>query len=189
MAGKRKYATEEERLEAIKASKRKYNTSARGRAVMKNWYAEHKDDPLFKERRNAKQEIYRAELPENTKALCSRRASAQQRQRRIDSPAYPMFNDAKKRAKQKNLEFSITLEDIQIPEYCPVLGIKLFVVGGKRTDNSPSLDRVDNLRGYEKDNIRVISSRANSLKNNGSIEEFRKIIEYMEEHFRGLVRD
>lgn len=42
-----------------------------------------------------------------------------------------------------------------------------------------TLDRIDNSLGYVKVNIKVISSKANRLKNNGTIEEFKQIIEYM----------
>lgn len=176
-----KYATEEERIEAIRESKRKYNKSAKGKRAMKEWYDKNKNDHDFKEMRNSRQQEYRETLCEDTKEQYRVSALAQQRQRRIDHPAYPMLNDARKRAKQKGIEFSISLEDIFIPEICPVLGIPLYVVGGKRTDNSPSLDRVDNGKGYSPDNICVISCRANQLKNDGSIEEFQAIIKYMQE--------
>lgn len=89
---------------------------------------------------------------------------------------------AKTRAKKFNLEFSITINDIQIPLFCPVLGIELNLNNTKiRLDTSPSLDRIDNSKGYTKENIRIISWRANKLKNNASLEELEKIIKYMKE--------
>lgn len=54
---------------------------------------------------------------------------------------------AKMRAKENNLNFTIELSDIIIPKICPVLDIPLFITPGKRTDNSPSLDRADNTKG------------------------------------------
>src|ERR1700722_15677552 len=63
---------------------------------------------------------------------------------------------ARRRAKDKKMEFSITIDDIVIPEKCPVLGIPLFRIANKHCPNSPSLDRIDNLKGYTKDNICVI---------------------------------
>lgn len=86
---------------------------------------------------------------------------------------------ARKRANKKGLDFDITLDDVVIPEVCPVLGIPIFVSEGYNRDNSPSLDRIDNTKGYVKGNVRVISWRANSLKRDASIEEMEKIIEYM----------
>ena len=98
-----------------------------------------------------------------------------------------MVNDARKRAKEKGLEFSITADDISIPDICPVLGIPLFSGQSKWCDNSPSLDRIDNLKGYTKENIAVISLRANQLKNDGTLEELKLIVEYVEKNL-DLVR-
>jgi len=91
---------------------------------------------------------------------------------------YQLWCQAKKRAKKKNIEFSITSEDIpEIPKICPVLGIPIIVGKGKLTDNSPSIDRINNNKGYTKGNIRIISYRANRLKNDATIEEIRRILE------------
>lgn len=64
------------------------------------------------------------------------------------------------------------------PSVCPVLRIPI-ICGGSRTDNSPSLDRFDNDKGYTPENVRVISWRANRIKNDGTIEEHEKIVSYM----------
>jgi hypothetical protein len=60
-----------------------------------------------------------------------------------------------------------------IPEFCPVFPwIRLeFRVGAERQDNSPSLDRIDNTKGYVKGNVRIVSWRANRLKGNATDEE------------------
>lgn len=71
---------------------------------------------------------------------------------------------ARARAKRKGLEFDITEADVLVPTHCPILGIPLFKVGCKQTDNSPSIDRRDNNKGYIKGNVWVISYRANHLK-------------------------
>jgi len=89
---------------------------------------------------------------------------------------------AKHRAKKKNLEFNLELEDVVIPDYCPVLGIKLQRNrGGKAAnDNSPSVDRIDNSRGYIKGNIKIISYKANIMKNTSSSKDLKKMIDYIE---------
>lgn len=87
----------------------------------------------------------------------------------------PMLDRAKTRAKLKNIELNITRADINIPELCPILGIKIFKGVSISCDNSPSLDRIDNTKGYIKGNVRVISQRANQLKNEASFEEYEKI--------------
>jgi hypothetical protein len=90
---------------------------------------------------------------------------------------------AKKRAAEQGLPFDINDTDIEIPELCPVLGIRLECDVGRRLSHnrtSPSLDRLRPERGYVKGNVRVISNRANHLKNNGSLEEFKAIVAYLE---------
>lgn len=86
------------------------------------------------------------------------------------TPEYILFHAAKYRAKELNREFTITIEDIVIPDICPVFGIPLVKIAGER-DSSPSLDRIDSSKGYTPDNIQVMSWRANTLKNNMTAEE------------------
>lgn len=97
------------------------------------------------------------------------------KERHKKEPRTDMLIAAKGRSKKNNLQFSLTKEDIIIPLICPVLGIPLFVGSGKRSDNSPTIDRIDNNKGYTKDNIIVISYRANELKRDASLEELEKI--------------
>lgn len=82
-----------------------------------------------------------------------------------------MLNAAKSRAKRKGLDFNITQEDIIIPMYCPLLDIKLILGTKGDYEATPSLDRIDNTKGYIKDNVAVISKRANSMKNSSTKEE------------------
>jgi hypothetical protein len=81
---------------------------------------------------------------------------------------------AKRRSKKYNLPFNIDISDIIIPEFCPVLEIKLERnYGGSANDNSPSLDKIIPYLGYVKGNIRVISHKANTMKNNATEEELK----------------
>lgn len=89
-----------------------------------------------------------------------------------------MFFKAKQRAKKKNIEFSITIDDIVVPEKCPYLGTLLeWKLGVRAKKNSPSLDRIDNSKGYTKDNIEVISWQANTMKSNATREELKQFAE------------
>ena len=93
---------------------------------------------------------------------------------------YKMLLNVKKRAKDKGLEFNLTLDDIpEIPKVCPVLNIPIIENKGehKPSDNSPSIDRIDSKKGYIKGNIRIISNRANRIKADATIEELRKVLE------------
>lgn len=77
---------------------------------------------------------------------------------------------ARYRAKNHNEEFSITEDDISMPNECPILKIPLFM-GPLHNPNSPSIDRIDNGKGYIKGNVHVVSYRANVLKRDASVEE------------------
>ena len=99
---------------------------------------------------------------------CYRRSLDRQRGRDLRSP---LWSRAKYRAKQKGLDFTITKEDIVIPDTCPLLGTPMV---------SPSLDRIDSSKGYTPDNVWVISNRANTLKNNATLMELKTLLENWE---------
>ena len=84
-----------------------------------------------------------------------------------------MLSAAKARSKEFGLQFNIDISDIVVPDLCPVLGMKLSTEGSKQ--NSPSLDRIFPEYGYTKGNVRVISWRANWIKNNATPEEIEKL--------------
>ena len=88
-----------------------------------------------------------------------------------------LLQKARQRAKKKSLPFSLTEEDIVIPDVCPVLGIPLFSGNGRMIDNSPNLDRIIPEKGYVPGNVRVISQRANRIKSNATAEEIRLVWE------------
>ncbi len=90
-----------------------------------------------------------------------------------------LLKRARDRAKEKNIPFDITAEDITIPETCPVLGIQLQLGEKVVCNNSPSLDRIKPELGYVKGNIQVLSYRANTLKNNATVEELQKVLEHL----------
>ena len=89
------------------------------------------------------------------------------------------YNDIKCRAKRKGIEFSLIREDFKWPEQCPILGIPIDFFAEGNSDNSPSVDRVDNTKGYIKGNVIFISNRANRIKNDSTIEELEKLIVYL----------
>jgi hypothetical protein len=82
------------------------------------------------------------------------------------NPEKVLFRSAKNRAKKYGHEFNIDLEDIVIPKYCPLLGLEIKPREGGHgpRDSSPSLDRIDNSKGYVKNNIWVICWLANKMK-------------------------
>jgi|TARA_A100000171_G_scaffold33006_1_gene31388 hypothetical protein len=91
-----------------------------------------------------------------------------------------LLRHAKKRALNKGLDFNLTLEDLTYPDVCPILGIKLKHGYGKGKDreNSPSIDRIDNTKGYTLDNVIIVSVLANSIKNSATPEQIIKVGEF-----------
>jgi len=85
-----------------------------------------------------------------------------------------MFLNARARATEKSLPFTITVADIYIPDDCPNCGCQLIPnTNGQDVarKNSPSLDRYNPELGYTPDNIWVICNGCNGLKQNMTGEE------------------
>lgn len=86
----------------------------------------------------------------------------------------------KNAAKRRGVEFTITMEDLEWPTHCPILGIELqYFTNAGRQEDSVSFDRIDPTKGYVPGNVYICSWRANRLKNNGTAEEHKKIYEFM----------
>lgn len=94
-----------------------------------------------------------------------------------------LLTGARNRARLSGREFDLDLSDVVIPTHCPILGIELYSEAGQGCgDHSPTLDRVDNARGYIKGNVCVISGRANRLKRDASLAELQALVKYVEAH-------
>jgi hypothetical protein len=105
------------------------------------------------------------------KPLSAKNYAKESRERRL-------WYRAKRRARAKGLPFTITEADIQVPEFCPILGVPLTIIVGENK-YSPSLDQIEPGKGYTPDNIQVISNRANMLKNNATVDEIDSLFRYM----------
>jgi len=119
--------------------------------------------------------LTKAQLAAKARYRARNKSDTLSRERRIKL----FIQRARARAKENDLEFTITSDNIVFPEVCPVLGIPLTFSNGKyRDDNSPSLDRLDFTKGYTPENTIVVSMRANRIRNNGTIEEHVKIVNF-----------
>lgn len=88
-----------------------------------------------------------------------------------------MFHAAKKRAKKRGLAFDLKFTEMPlIPKLCPVLGLTLEKGIKTLQPNSPTLDRISDSLGYTNGNIRIISYRANLLKNNANSDELSSVL-------------
>lgn len=92
-----------------------------------------------------------------------------------------LYQSAKRRSKKHGLHFDLNHIDISVPKFCPVLGIPIRQAKNRMDDYSPTIDRLNPKFGYVKENICVMSNRANRIKSNGSIEEHEKVIKFMKD--------
>ena len=99
--------------------------------------------------------------------------SKRHRKYRDTHPEYFLWKSARQRARDKNLPFELEVSDIIIPEICPILQIPLKLNSGRPGGkaDSPSVDRIIPSLGYIKNNIQVISFKANMMKSDASISE------------------
>lgn len=99
-----------------------------------------------------------------------------------------IVNRIKAQARHKNIlvDETLSVEDIEWNEYCPILGVRLeyFSTGGKK-QYSASIDRVVPSKGYVPGNVVAISNRANSIKSDIGLEQARNLVKYLEEHTSG----
>ncbi len=95
-------------------------------------------------------------------------------------PEKSLLRLAQKRAVSRGTEFNLTLEDIVIPEICPVLGIPLIQGSRQLKDQSPTVDEFIPGKGYVKGNIVIISWRANRLKSDATLSEMQRVLKYYE---------
>jgi len=74
--------------------------------------------------------------------------------------------NAKRRAKNRSLPFNLDLNylDSIYTTHCPIFNIEFKWGSADGRYNSPSLDRIDNDKGYVKGNVIFISNKANVIK-------------------------
>jgi hypothetical protein len=97
-----------------------------------------------------------------------------------------LLYSAKTRANKSNLPFDLTMEwlETMVVSHCPITleaidWTKEQVVGGKLSPNSPSIDKHIPELGYVQSNCSIVSHRGNVIKSNGTIDEHRRVVQYM----------
>jgi len=118
-----------------------------------------------------------------------RKIKNSEKESRIHSTILELLKGARSRSRKKNFENEMDykfLKKLISNNECPVFN-KRFVFRGetdRKSPNrmSPSLDRVDNSKGYTMENVRVISYKANNLKSNATIEQIESLIYYIKNY-------
>lgn len=173
---------------AYQAAYRKAHVPAR-RKSYKKYYDKHAKEiyarktpygELSPEKKETAREIARA----SAKRAYDRDPEANRKQTRkwrLTHPEWNLWYGAKRRAKKLGLVFDLQVSDIVIPKRCPllpeiVLRVREGTAKGGAGPNSPTLDRIDSSKGYTKDNVWVISWRANKLKSDATLEELERLV-------------
>lgn len=94
-----------------------------------------------------------------------------------------LLSNARQRSRISNIECTLTKEDIIIPTHCPILKVPLVRGIKGNYKYSPTIDRLDNTKGYIKGNIKVISMQANKMKNNATFKELKAFSENILNYF------
>ena len=96
---------------------------------------------------------------------------------------HQLLHQARRRAKEKNVPFSLTLQDV-IDKYpadgkCPVFKFDLKWGDRGFRETSPSIDRIVPSLGYTPDNVQVISWKANRIKCDHSISDLETVLLFL----------
>lgn len=163
-----------------------YSDPVKRKEYMRSWREKNREK--IREKHQEAQRRWRSN-PENLEKERARnrerylqradKVAAYQAKKVEEDPTWRMLIAAKSRAKRQGIPFLITKDDLEVPEYCPVLGLKLKYGAGPICDESASLDKFIPELGYIPGNVRIISNRANMLKNNMTLFEWEAIGKYL----------
>lgn len=89
--------------------------------------------------------------------------------------------NARARALLLGIAFDIDAEYLRtiMPDECPVLGYKFVYDSSYPVAASLTLDQYRPRGGYTKGNVYLLSHKANAIKNDGTFEEHKRILEWM----------
>lgn len=169
------------------------------RQACKRWYDKHKEEIAIKRkplRKKTNPSYYKTRVEKLGKEEINRQAKEYReknpervrenlRRNRRENPERNLLNRARIRAIEKNLEFNLELSDIVIPPLCPYLQVPIKKADGV-FDYAPSIDRIDNTKGYIKGNIEVVSLKANQMKNRATVPELIQFAESVLKKYRDI---
>tara|TARA_R110002167_G_scaffold343344_3_gene552349 strand:- start:62 stop:526 length:465 start_codon:yes stop_codon:yes gene_type:complete len=114
---------------------------------------------------------------------CRECENSRRRESYSKNPATGILSNIKQRCKKKDIPFNLTIEDIVIPEFCPIMEVPLKRGYKDNYDNSPTVDRIIPHKGYIRGNVRVISMMANRLKSNATEEQLKTFYKNIFKYF------
>jgi len=96
------------------------------------------------------------------KLAANERVRTWRRRNIATDPRWRLLQSIRINAPRRGLEVSIEQDDLYIPRFCPYLEIPIYFDGPR--EMWPSVDRMDNTKGYVPGNVEVISYKANLMK-------------------------
>ena len=166
------------------AYSRKYyiNNREKIKGSSNEWYKANREKSLESSKK------WREDNPERKKELDKRWNKDNYdyiREKKECSKEKVKVNSARTRARKKNIIFNITEQDVKDvwpkDNICPALNILLVIGKGSAKDNSPSLDRIDNNKGYTKNNIQIVSTLANHIMSSATPDQVLQVGHYFKE--------
>lgn len=161
----------------VKDKRRKDGLYPHCKTCAKEYYAQTRERHLAQKKEYASRpEVYEREK-EQRKIWYQKNKERlhEQRKEYYNSPenrAKLMFFKSRERAHIEGWEFTITVNDIVIPDTCPYLDIALtHDLGRGQLETNSSLDRIDSTKGYIPGNVQVISRLANTMKSNATVDQ------------------
>lgn len=186
-----------------KPTRSQFATKTEYQRAWRQWRSKH--DPEYKPMMARKMAEYRAKNPEKIVKhrkdaygrnpekykKCSKNAwhadvghsRKAQRERAARQPWSTMDSSSRARAKKESLPHDLTPDYIKsiwpADNCCPIFRTEFKKARlGESRDASASLERIDPTKGYVQGNVVIISLKANRMKNNGSLEELKRLVEY-----------
>lgn len=92
---------------------------------------------------------------------------------------------AKYRAKLQGIDYELDGVELIEPTHCAILGLELKANKRYSGPDSPTIDRLDNTRGYVPGNVWIISNQANLMKSNASIQQLNLFSRWIRTYYGG----
>jgi len=131
------------------------------------------------EYRKARRTVWRTENPELYKEINKKNAVSLREKRNSDKDTFIeyAFASLKRGAYKRNISWNLEFDQFksvaESVEYCALSNRPVFFEIGNR--DRISVDRIDNTRGYDFDNIQFVSTEVNMIRNSLSMQDFLKM--------------
>lgn len=154
-----------------KSYMRAYQSRPERKAYRKAYYEANKEKLQEQGRKSARR--WRAKHPDKIREAWEKWYA--------ENPGMKMIHRIKSKANHSNIPFDLTPSDIQIPNICPILGIPI-TFDDPKAPGYPNLDRIVPSKGYVSGNVKIISRKANLMKQDGTAEQHEAIAKYIKEN-------